>query len=618
MRKEIFRGSGGILLVVGLILAVALPALAADRSMVENPLLGHPRYAKPATAQELNCNVGNVFNRISNSTVEKRSGINDWTILMGDDAGEFPSMRWQTPSNYAAINDYLYFASFRVGIGQRLVHFATDTSPGIVVTSTNTDTTAVSTLDTDYELSDQSTLVGPTDKIGVKAHCRSYAWSESYRDDFIVYDYWFTNLNDTVIAPVYMALHADCDVSTAEGGSGAQAWSRDDLPNYYRDDVAKEYISYMYDGDNPSVSGDDTGGNKIPRESTGYIGSRLLFCPPVIGSTVSSVQSGHGWWDWNSDPGTDPDWMRLMSDRLWLAPPPSIHDYRFLQKLGPFSIPAHDSVRIVFAFGIGEGLDGLRANLGWADSLYRHSIDPEFGYRWLGPSAPAAPSFTNLNPGDRLVDVAWDNIAETTPDPATGQIDFEGYRLWRKLGVDGNWALLLESDIVDDIGLNTGIVHNYRDIDVNNGFQYFYAVTAYDKGDPAHGIESFESGKAGARNVEPGRLVGTGNNVIHAVPNPFILTSPRGYAFSPNNDNPSLERIQFVNLPPDANATLTIYTLTGDEVIKLHKANIHETVIDWDLITKSHQKVVAGMYLYVVESDAHGFENFIGKFMVVR
>jgi len=597
-----------------------MPALAMNRQVAENPLLGQNGLAKPEVSQEVVCNSGNVFNRVSNSTVEKRSGINDWTILLGDDSGGLPSMRWQIPSNYASFNDYLYFASFRVGIGNKLVHFSTDTSPGVTVKSTNTDATAVSLFDTYFEISDSSALVGSNDYIGIRARCHSYAWSESYRANFIIYDYWFINLNETPLTSVFMALHADCDVSTPEGGSGAQAWSRDDLPNYYRDDVTKEYISYMYDGDNPAIAGNDVGGNKIPKESTGYIGSRLLSCPAIVGQTETGVQSGHGWWDWNSDPGTDADWMRLMSDGQWLAPPPSIHDYRFLQKLGPFDIAGHDSVRIVFAFGIGEGLAGLRANMEWANLLFQHSIDPAFGYRWLGPSAPQSPIF-HLDPGDRQVRITWDSAAENAADPATGEYDFEGYRLWRKTGANGSWTLMLESDLIDDIGLNTGLIHEFLDTDVANGFQYYYVVTAYDRGNPAAGIESFESGRSGATNVEPGLKVGTQGEAqsgIHVVPNPFVLASPEGFGFAPTNENPALERILFVNLPANASATVTIFSLTGDEIIKLRKADPASRTVDWDLITKSRQKVVAGVYMYVVESDAPGFKDFIGKFMVVR
>ncbi len=210
MRKEILRGLGGILIVAGLLLALSLPALALDKRVADNPLIRHNGYARPQVSEELICDVGNVFNRISNSTVEKASGTNDWTILMGDDAQEMPSMRWQTPTNYAAINDYLYFASLRVGREDQLVHFSTDTSPGITTKSSNNDSTAVSLFDTYFEISDSSPLVSSNDYIGVEAHARTYAWSESYRDDFIVYDFWLLNLNSTVLEPIFVAIHADC------------------------------------------------------------------------------------------------------------------------------------------------------------------------------------------------------------------------------------------------------------------------------------------------------------------------------------------------------------------------------------------------------------------------
>jgi hypothetical protein len=91
-----------------------------------------------------------------------------------------------------------------------------------------------------------------------------------------------------------------------------------------------------------------------------------------------------------------------------------------------------------------------------------------------------------------------------------------------------------------------------------------------------------------------------------------------GFGFTPTSNNPALERIIFVNLPQSNNVTVTVFSLTGDEIIKLRKSDPQARTLDWDLITKSTQKVVAGVYMYVVESDAPGFKNFIGKFMVVR
>ncbi len=56
--------------------------------------------------------------------------------------------------------------------------------------------------------------------------------------------------------------------------------------------------------------------------------------------------------------------------------------------------------------------------------------------------------------------------------------------------------------------------------------------------------------------------------------------------------------------------------MTGDEIITLEK-DFDLQAVSWDLITKSRQKIVAGVYLYVVESSELD-EDFVGKFMVVR
>ncbi|NOT34199.1 MAG: hypothetical protein HOP12_08535 [Candidatus Eisenbacteria bacterium] len=61
--------------------------------------------------------------------------------------------------------------------------------------------------------------------------------------------------------------------------------------------------------------------------------------------------------------------------------------------------------------------------------------------------------------GDRRVTLAWDNVAETTADPKTGEFDFRSYRLWkvsnwrRPVGASGpsdeEWALLGEYRLFD-------------------------------------------------------------------------------------------------------------------------------------------------------------------------
>ncbi len=338
------------------------------------------------------CTIGTVHNYITNSTVLRAIGSNEWTIIIGDDLAEHPSMLWTVPEEYADDNHYLYYATLRLGYHNQLVHLSTDTSPGVdAFESPN----SVSDFDTHFYISDQSDLVPPESKINIRIHQNTYAWDDSEADDFIIYDYWIVNLNPEQLDSFYVAFHADCDVSSAGGGSGTEGFWRDDMSGYYRDYENGEFISYMYDGDNPTIPGNDEGGQYDPQESLGYIGTRLLYCPPVTGETIPSVQQGHIWWDWNSDPGSDSGWFALMSDTVWLDSPPSPHDYRYLQKLGPFEIPAEDSINVVFGFGIGEGEQGLRANLEVAQRLFDNGYIPTSVDESAGSLAPGILLYQN-------------------------------------------------------------------------------------------------------------------------------------------------------------------------------------------------------------------------------
>ena len=61
--------------------------------------------------------------------------------------------------------------------------------------------------------------------------------------------------------------------------------------------------------------------------------------------------------------------------------------------------------------------------------------------------------------GDRVITLAWDNIAENTPDPKSGMFDFRSYRIWKVAGWrrpagasgpnDEDWTLLGELRLFD-------------------------------------------------------------------------------------------------------------------------------------------------------------------------
>jgi len=563
---------------------------------------------KPTAVGSTVINIGNVKCYFTNSHITKLGGVEQTFLIGADDASE-PSMTWED-SGYPD-NHYLYFGLVRFATLNDNIYFNSLTSNDWTVIQNDPDQVAPYIVK--FSMTDE--LAGSL-KRDITASQTVYAWSESYRDDFYIIEYEVTNTGTNDYTDFYAWMHMDCDISAAGGGSGVQAYYRDDLPNYFvgTDLNGKpETISYMYDGDNPNISGDDTGGNRIPKESLGYIGSRILECPPLVGDETGETanqQSGHQWWDWNSDPtNTGPEFYNLAKLQDFKTIPGSPHDYRYMQTLGPFELDAGQTIKIVFGYGIGPGLDGLRENLQWAYDLYWNDFQ--------GPAAPTRPNMT-LTAGDGMNTVTWDSVSEHSRDPLTGEKDFEGYRLYRSLDKSA-WTLLGEWDIVNNVGNNTGLplfnpdgLYEYVDTDVTNGYLYYYSVTAFDRGSSS--LASLENGKSIEYSAQPGSKT-TGNSVdedlIRVVPNPFIVKAP--WDFTPTQDNPAEERIQFQNVP--VNSKVTVFNLAGDMIIELQQEG-DQGWVDWDLITRNRQKIVSGLYLYVVEPPEG--DNFIGKFVVVR
>jgi uncharacterized protein YqfB (UPF0267 family) len=94
---------------------------------------------------------------------------------------------------------------------------------------------------------------------------------------------------------------------------------------------------------------------------------------------------------------------------------------------------------------------------------------------------------------------------------------------------------------------------------------------------------------------------------IKVVPNPYISRSNF-------NENKYVRKIRFTNLP--AICTISIFTVSGEQVFTLN----HQSEMDgnewWDLRTINNQEIAPGLYVYVVQAE--GMDDFIGKFAIVR
>ncbi len=430
--------------------------------------------------------------------------------------------------------------------------------------------------------------------------------------------------------------------------------------------------SFMYDGDDPTTPEYDAGERQNPAQPVpGYIAGRLLYSDLLKSNPLAEIPVdelimpySHMWWNWNSDPGSDIqkyDFMaathveakgkRFMPHPFDIGAPE--FDYRFLLSEGPFdSFNEGDTLRFVFASGVGHGLRGMRENLDNALVAYYSgsatgnpynptSFDAED--HWKVPVPPPVPNlvYSPLNEGARL---AWDNKPETELDEMLGRIDFEGYKVYRAKYSTENWQLIYACDNVDGqvkvINHATGDSIAFVDLDPLthtlidtggvflgevyerpvNGLPYYYIVTAYDPDKVSENLLSIESARSNFMTdsesgaplaVTPQKLYSGLDDPtldeldIKVVPNPYKGTA----LFEARYE----EKIMFTNLP--RSCKISIFSSTGDLVAIIEHTNGSSTEF-WDLVSRNNQDVVSGLYLYVVEAGKQ--EAVSGKFVIIR
>jgi hypothetical protein len=177
----------------------------------------------------------------------------------------------------------------------------------------------------------------------------------------------------------------------------------------------------------------------------------------------------------------------------------------------------------------------------------------------------------------------------------------------------------------------TGYYH-FLDQEVHNGFSTYYAVTASDHAlaqvdgqwmPAGYGLQS-EPGNNFLLTM-PGPLGQTaleyrteGRN-IYVYPNPATRESLAEFQRQPPDHNdPTGERIMFNNLPA-AHNTIRIYTVSGDHVATLdHDGLTRGGSCSWNLVSRNGQEITSGIYIYVVHSDDDAFEDFFGRFVVIK
>lgn len=533
------------------------------------------------------------------------------------------------------------------------------------------------------------------DPLGIAVHQETYAWNFSFANFFVIFNYWIKNVSNRNIDSLFVGLWTDTVVRNTlvtgqptgsafynKGGNGYN----DSIKIAYEFDAAGDigftdsYIGILNLGSEPQLpdsyvyQGTDTlPTNNFVSWQFRNTADPNFFAPQNDIERYRKMQGFFGGTNRWKD-GINPENLRTPSNRSMLV------------TKGYFStIDPGDSINVVFAivcakkFGTDhpsldteEQKTNLYANADWALRAYHGEdrnrngiLDPGEDLdgdgkitRYILPAPPTVPK-VKVVPDNQKATIYWDKRAEQSVDPISGKKDFEGYRLYR---TQAGFDLTQQQDIFNSlvvlatfdsaangVSFDTGFefvtltepitfpgdtIQYYYKFELENllnGWQYLFAVSAFDEGDPENGLDILESSPlANFERILPGTPATEEPDAeVGVYPNPYY-----GNAIW-DGSSERLRKIYFYNLPADCN--ITIFTLAGDIVKEIHhtqesnSSDIRwfETYASddrqkfaggehaWDLITESDQAIATGLYLFVVENNRTG-EIKRGKFLIIK
>jgi hypothetical protein len=340
--------------------------------------------------------------------------------------------------------------------------------------------------------------------LGVVVEQTGYAYGVKFAQNLLFFKFKIKNEGNKDLDSLYFSMYCDIDVGDVSGGAPEYQDDRLDF------DKANNFLYFFDDGASSEWAGN----------VTGFFGVTILKTP-----TVNGAEPGITDWHYNLyDDDRDDDSLQyaiLSSNPRIIRPQtlvekyfhtganPGLHfddpatipasglDLTATLSSGPYQLKRGDTLVFYTAMVAGNNKEELYNYLKTAQKILQFNFEI---------SKPPATPILSASAGDGQVTLYWDDAAERSRDNYSGEYDFEGYRIYKSVDKGLHWdqwdrnvdpsvgidpVPIAKFDLINNIGLDLGLQHSFTDTNVKNGFEYWYTITAYDRGDAS--VESLES-----------------------------------------------------------------------------------------------------------------------------
>lgn len=330
-------------------------------------------------------------------------------------------------------------------------------------------------------------------KLGIEVHQTGYAYGIDKFKNILFFKFKIINKGNEDLTDLYFGMHTDIDVGNLAGGT----------PEYDDDRIGfskEKNFLWFYDTDGRP-------GSEWPNPP-GMMGLTFLQTPKnKFGKTGITDMHWYITDSWNDVDSIEYGIMSsakslyLSSEGKKVFHPganfPDLHyddvntlkasgeDVAAMLSWGPYDLKRDSSITIIIALVAGKNETELM-------EYWQAAYDVVWKYNFDLSKPPETPKLF-AQEGDKKVTLWWDQKADKSVDNFSKQRDFEGYRLYRSNDKGATWQLIYTCDKENYIGKDLGIQYAYVDSTVMNGFEYWYTLTAYDRGDGD--VASLESPK---------------------------------------------------------------------------------------------------------------------------